>query len=98
MVEESWTWVDWLPIGISVVALIVSVANWWAPQRAARLAEALRQANARTDLKRSVFLTLMQQRATPFTEEAVQAFNAIDVVFVDAATVREVGNVSQEQG
>jgi len=81
-----------------VVALIVSVANWWAPQRAARLAEALRQANARTDLKRSVFLTLMQQRVTPFTEEAVQAFNAIDVVFVDAATVREVGNVSQEQG
>jgi hypothetical protein len=31
----------------------------------------------------------MQQRALPFTPEAVQAFNAIDVVFVDAPTVRE---------
>jgi hypothetical protein len=31
----------------------------------------------------------MQQRAAPFTPEAVQAFNIIDVVFVDARNVRE---------
>jgi hypothetical protein len=93
MAEQSWTWATWLPIAISSLALIISLgtalATWWAPQEAARLAEGLRTASARADLKRSVFLTLMQQRALPFTEEAVQAFNAIDVVFVDAPTVRE---------
>lgn len=83
MAQESWTWATWLPIGISIVALLVSI--FWAP----RHAEKLRRATARDDLKRSIFLTLMQQRATPFTEEAVQAFNAIDVVFVDAPTVRD---------
>jgi hypothetical protein len=31
----------------------------------------------------------MQERAAPFTPEAVRAFNAIDVVFVDAPTVRD---------
>jgi hypothetical protein len=84
---------SWLPIAISSLALIISIAAvavaWKAPQVAARLAESLRSAAARTDLKRSLFLTLMQQRAMPFTEEAVQAFNAIDVVFVDAPTVRD---------
>jgi Family of unknown function (DUF6680) len=79
--------------GISLLALVISIgsalATWWAPQIAARVAEGLRSAAARTDLKRQVFLTLMQQRAVPFTEEAVQAFNIIDVVFVDAPSVRE---------
>jgi hypothetical protein len=83
----------WLPIGISLLALVISIgtalATWWAPQQAARLAEGLRSAAARHDLKRSLFLTLMQERAAPFTPEAVKAFNAIDVVFVDATDVRE---------
>ena len=90
---EGWTWATWLPIGISLLALAISAGAAWvawkAPQAAARLAEDLRQAAARRDLKRWVFLTLMQQRAAPFTPEAVQAFNAIDVVFVDAPDVRE---------
>jgi uncharacterized protein DUF6680 len=93
MAQEGWTWVDWLPIVISLFALLISVASarvaWKAPQAAARLAESLRAATARHDLKRSIFLTLMQQRAAPFTPEAVQAFNAIDVVFVDAPIVRD---------
>ena len=93
MAEESWTWVDWLPIGISLLAVAISVGSAWvawkAPQAAAQLAEDLRSASARVDLKRSLFLTLMQERAAPFTPEAVKAFNAIDVVFVDAPTVRE---------
>src|SRR6476469_3575874 len=79
--------------GISILALIISIATalatWWAPQQAAHLAEGLRSAAARYDLKRSIFLTLMQQRAAPFTSEAAQAFNIIDVVFVDAHAVRE---------
>jgi hypothetical protein len=93
MAQESWTWVDWLPIAISLFAAVVAIVSAWvawkAPQVAARLAEDLRQTAARADMKRWVFLTLMQQRATPFTEEAVRAFNMIDVVFVDAPTVRE---------
>jgi hypothetical protein len=101
MAEESWTWATWLPIGIASLALIISIgtalATWWAPQVAARLAEGLRTASARADLKRSVFLTLMQQRALPFTEEAVQAFNAIDVVFVDAPAVRDKSLDSSSQ-
>jgi Family of unknown function (DUF6680) len=90
MVQESWTW---LPIVISLFALLISIGSAWvawkAPQAAARLAEGLRAASARNDLKRSIFLTLMQERAAPFTEEAVRAFNAIDFVFVDAPTVRD---------
>jgi hypothetical protein len=89
MAEQSWTWATWVPIGISLLALAISIANWWAPQQAARVAEALRQATARTDLKRWVFLTLMQQRAVPYTPEAVQALDVIDAVFVDARDVRE---------
>jgi hypothetical protein len=84
---------DWLPIVISLIALIISIASvlatWKAPQIAARLAEGLRSAASRADLKRWVFMTLMQQRATPFTPEAVQAFNVIDAVFVDAHAVRD---------
>jgi len=88
---------EWLPIAISLLALAISIATalatWWAPQIAARLAEGLRSAASRTerreDLKRWVFMTLMQQRATPFTLEAVQAFNSIDVVFADAHAVRD---------
>jgi hypothetical protein len=97
MAEQSWTWATWLPIAISSLALIISIAaavvTWKAPQIAARLAEGLRSAGARIerrdDLKRWVFMTLMQQRATPFTQEAVQAFNIIDVVFHDAQAVRD---------
>jgi hypothetical protein len=92
MAEETWTWATWVPIGISLLALAIAIASAWvawnAPQAAARLAEDLRQATARADLKRWVFLTLMQQRAVPYTPEAVQAFNVIDAVFVDARDVR----------
>jgi Mg-chelatase subunit ChlI len=87
----------WLPIVVSLIALVISIASvlatWRAPQIAAHLAEGLRSAAARAerrdDLKRLVFMTLMQQRATPFTPEAVQAFNVIDAAFVDARAVRE---------
>jgi hypothetical protein len=93
MAQESWTWTTWLPIVISSFALLISIVSarvaWKAPQAAARLAEGLRSATARADLKRWVFMTLMQERAAPFTPEAVKAFNAIDVVFVDAPTVRD---------
>jgi hypothetical protein len=64
-------WATWLPIGISLLALAISIAAvvvaWKAPQAAAHLAEGLRSAAARAELKRSIFLTLMQQRAAPFT-------------------------------
>ena len=83
--------------GIALLALVISIASAWvawkAPQAAARLAEGLRSAAVRTEQKRWVFLKLMQQRAAPFTEEAVQAFNVIDAVFVDAPTVRDKGAV-----
>jgi len=87
--EESWILVDWLPLGISLLALVVAMGSAWVARRAPHVAEGLRRSTARIDLKRSIFLTLMQERAMPFTEEAVRAFNGIDVVFVDAHDVRE---------
>lgn len=86
-----------LTIGVALLALAVSAitawATWLAPQRAAENAERLRVASARAEsrelLKRHVFLTLMQERAAPYTMEAVRAFNSIDVAFSENSDLRE---------
>jgi hypothetical protein len=59
MTEQGWTWVEWLPIGISLLALAISIGGawvaWHAPQAAARLAEALRSEAARYELNAPYF-------------------------------------------
>jgi hypothetical protein len=94
---ETWTWATWVPIGVSALALIVSGATAWAtwiaPRSAAQLAEHLRSASGRADtrdnLRRYVFFTLMQERATVTSPQAVQALNSVDVIFHDVPSVRE---------
>lgn len=87
----------WVPLFISITALIVTGitawATWIAPRNAAALAENLRAASekaGRTEaMKNYVFLTLMQERNAPYTSEAVKAFNVIDVVFRSNTPIRQ---------
>ena len=77
----------------AVATGFAAVASWRAPITAARLAERLRrdmqQSEERRRQKIQVFTTLMQERSAIWTEAAVRALNAIDVVFNDARPVRE---------
>ena len=79
---------------LSVVAASFSAwATFRGPIMAAHVAESLRGQSGREEniaqMRRFIFFTLMQQRATLASEAAVQAFNAIDVVFHDCQQVRE---------
>lgn len=86
---------------IAIVALLVAALSAWAtffgPQRAAELAEGLRAGSAkaeRRDLaKLNVLAMLMQERAAPYTFDAVKAFNLIDIAFADCEPVREAWRV-----
>jgi hypothetical protein len=94
---DIWTWSTWLLIIISIIGTAIAIAAaviaYVAPQSAARLAENLRVQNTTLDkqrhMKEFIFLTLMQERAAPYTLEAVRMFNGIDVVFNDNELVRE---------
>jgi hypothetical protein len=91
------TWTFWFPIIVSALALIVSALTAWAtvhgPKRAAEIAEQLRSASAKVErregMKLHVFAQIMQERAAPYTLEAVRALNLIDIVYIDADAVRE---------
>jgi hypothetical protein len=77
----------------AVATLFAAIATWRGPIAAARIAESLRREaelhgeNQRQKL--SVFSTLMQERAKPYSNEGVRAFNLIDVVFNESREVRE---------
>src|SRR5689334_12013148 len=68
-------------------------ATWFGPQIAARLAEEMRKETQDREEKRRtrfwIFGTLMQERAHYFSQDAVKAFNLIDVAFIDAHEVRK---------
>ena len=75
-----------------VVGCNSAVALWLSPRAVLWISERLREQARERDEKRTlrlrVFLTLMQDRATPHGAEAVKAFNAIDVAFADEPNVR----------
>ena len=84
-------------------------ATFRAPKLAARFAEQLRAdgqvAGERRQLQQYVFLTLMRYRSAIMNPECVAALNAIDVVFCDAAEVRNawrdfcnIANTSEPAG
>lgn len=64
-------------------------AAWKSPLRAADFAEQLRRDGERQSHKLQVFSTLMQERASIYSENGVRALNLIDVVFCDSREVRE---------
>lgn len=79
-------------IASAIAALVSLFSLWRAPHSAAQLAENLREkAEASAEkrrLKISIFTTLMSERATFFSRDAVRAFNLIDVAFNNALPVR----------
>jgi hypothetical protein len=77
----------------AIAAIFSALAAWKGPIAAARLAEVMRRENdgavERRKTKMFVFTTLMQDRITFYTPEAVRAFNLIDVVFSESRPVRD---------
>lgn len=74
-------------------ALLAAFATWYAPSRAAHLAEKLRsEADKRLVLKNErerIFYQLMQARGGATNREIVAAFNLIDLVYSDVLEVRD---------
>jgi fructose-specific phosphotransferase system IIC component len=74
---------------LSLCALGVAI---FVPRSAAKLSEELRkQTSAEEEKKRLkllVFMSIMQERAIPYTAQAVQALNLIDLVFADNQMVK----------
>lgn len=68
-------------------------ATWKGPQTAALLAETIRARseieNEQRRMKLNIFSTLMQERATIASLDAVRMLNSIDFVFAESANVRE---------
>ena len=77
----------------AVAAIAAAVATWRGPIVAARMAEQLRKQSADEQESRrirlNVFGAIMQERAEIWNEDAVRAFNLIDVAFADSREVRE---------
>lgn len=77
----------------AIATALAAYAAWAGPQNAARLAEEMRkESEANTEkrrLKHHVFNILMSSRATYFSTDAVNAFNLIDVVFLEQRKVRD---------
>lgn len=63
------------------------------PAIAAEIAERMRRdgehASEKRRMKLHVFATLMEQRATYYSQDAVRAFNLIDIVYIDSRAVRD---------
>lgn len=76
-----------------LTAGFAAYATWQGPKSAAAYAEELRRRSEledqRANARRNVFFTLMQERATTTSIEAVKALNSIDIVFHDSREVRE---------
>lgn len=76
-----------------VATAVSAVAAWRGPAEAVRIGEELRrdteQASEKRRTKLAVFGQLMEQRAAWYSERAVQAFNLIDVVFIECRSVRD---------
>lgn len=77
----------------AVATALAAFATWKAPITAARIAETLRRDSAAADERRRlrlhVFATLMSERKTLWSPEAVRTLNLIDVVFHDSRPVRD---------
>ncbi|WP_367280177.1 DUF6680 family protein [Sphingomonas sp.] len=77
----------------AIAAVAAAVATWRGPIAAARMAEELRRQNQdeheSRSLRRSVFVSIMQNRREIWHEDAVKAFNLIDVAFANSIPVRE---------
>jgi hypothetical protein len=77
----------------ALAAVAAAVTAWFGPAAAAKLAEQMRRDNDGHDEKRRtklhIFTTLMQWRGIMHDQEAVRAFNLIDVVFIDSRKVRD---------
>jgi hypothetical protein len=98
---RSMTWAEWISVNSSAIAAFLSViatalaavATWRGPIAAAQMAEDLRRQNDNINetarLRKWIFFTLMQERATLTSQSSVQALNSIDVVFADDTKVRE---------
>lgn len=79
------------------LAFVATAASAYAafkgPTNAAELAEKMRRdgehASEKRRMKLHVFATLMEQRATYYSQDAVRAFNLIDIVFIDSRAVRD---------
>jgi hypothetical protein len=79
------------------LAFLATTASVYAafkgPAIAAKIAEQMRrdgeQASEKRRMKLHVFVILMEQRATYYTQDAVRAFNLIDIVFIDSRPVRD---------
>lgn len=77
----------------AIAAVAAAVATWRGPIAAARMAEELRRQNQdeheSRSLRPSVFVSIMQNRREIWHEDAVKAFNLIDVAFANSIPVRE---------
>jgi hypothetical protein len=76
-----------------LATLASAYAAWKGPERAAQIAENVRrdgdQASEKRRIKLNVFGALMEQRAMYYSQDAVRAFNLIDIVFIDNRQVRD---------
>ena len=76
-----------------LTTLGAAFATWSAPIAAARLTERLREAasnrNEQRRMRQLIFMTLMQERATYQSPEAVRALNLIDAAFIDQFDIRQ---------
>jgi hypothetical protein len=87
----------WIQAAASVATFVAACVAVWAtfqaPKRAAEIAEALRRANDRADSERKskyyILETLLRHRASILHNDAVNALNLIDIVFIDVSEVRE---------
>lgn len=77
----------------AIATALAALATWRAPTAAAKLAECLRRDAERHEevqrQKRSLFATLMQERAQIHSDSSVRALNLIDLVFNESRDVRE---------
>lgn len=87
----------WIQAGAAVATFLAACVAVWAtfkaPERAAAIAEQLRQANDKADSERRskafILETLLRHRASIIHADAVNALNLIDIIFIDVPDVRE---------
>lgn len=76
-----------------IATALSAYAAWRGPAAAVRIAETMRRdAELAADKRRTklaVFGQLMEQRAAWYADRAVQAFNLIDIVFIENRAVRD---------
>jgi hypothetical protein len=77
----------------ALAATAAAYTAWKGPITAARIAEAMRQENDKIlqkhRIKLNVFGALMEGRSAWYSPETVNAFNLIDIAFIDNTKVRD---------